>query len=161
MPLAAVVDNRILCVHGGLSPSISTINELKTPDRYQEPPHEGLMCDLMWSDPADTEDVMGWRISARGAGYIFGGDVVEKFNRENGLDLIARAHQLVMQGYELKFNEKLVTVWSAPNYCGRCGNIASVLEVDDNGLRDYKIFYETPKEFRGFPGKKAVVDYFL
>lgn len=75
------------------------------------------MCDLMWSDP---EDIDGWGLSPRGAGYLFGGDVVQRFNEDNSIELIARAHQLVMEGYKHMFNDTLVTVWSAPNYCYRC-----------------------------------------
>ena len=64
-------------------------------------------------------DIDGWGLSPRGAGYLFGGDVVEKFNNQNNLQLIARAHQLVMEGYKTMFNSALVTVWSVPNYCYR------------------------------------------
>ena len=66
-------------------------------------PHDGAMCDLMWSDP---EDIEGWGLSPRGAGYLFGGDVVAKFNEINHIDLIARAHQLVMEGYKTMFPAK-------------------------------------------------------
>jgi len=86
---------------------------------------------------------------------------VEKFNRENGLDLIARAHQLVMEGYNSMFNDRLVTVWSAPNYCYRCGNLASVLELDENISKNYKIFDAAPQEVRTMQTKKHVPDYFL
>ena len=74
------------------------------------------MCDLLWSDP---EDIEGWGLSPRGAGYLFGGEVVTQFNQTNKIDLICRAHQLVMDGYKWMFNDQLVTVWSAPNYCYR------------------------------------------
>ena len=89
LALAAIIDNKILCVHGGLSPSISSLDEIRALDRKQEVPHDGAMCDLMWSDP---DEITGWSVSPRGAGYLFGGDIVEKFNRENNIDLIARAH---------------------------------------------------------------------
>jgi serine/threonine-protein phosphatase 4 catalytic subunit len=69
LPLAAIIDNTVFCVHGGLSPSISTIDEIKVIDRKQEVPHDGAMCDLMWSDP---EEITGWGLSPRGAGYLFG-----------------------------------------------------------------------------------------
>jgi serine/threonine-protein phosphatase 4 catalytic subunit len=115
LALSAIVEERVFCVHGGLSPSINTVSQIRTIDRKQEVPHDGAMCDLMWSDP---EEIDGWGLSPRGAGYLFGGDVVDKWNRQNGLVLIARAHQLVMEGHkELFASRNLVTVWSAPNYC--------------------------------------------
>jgi serine/threonine-protein phosphatase 4 catalytic subunit len=114
-------------------------------DRKQEVPHDGPMCDLLWSDPdgeccllvapftisliglrknlmaqADiVTDITGWGMSPRGAGFLFGADVVDQFNHNNDIELIARAHQLVMEGYKLMFDRKIVTVWSAPNYCYR------------------------------------------
>merc|ERR1712222_77983 len=94
LSLAALIEDRIFCVHGGLSPSINTLDEVRQIDRKQEVPHDGAMCDLMWSDPEDLE---GWGLSPRGAGYLFGGDIVKQFNQANGLDLISRAHQLVME----------------------------------------------------------------
>ena len=75
------------------------------------------MCDLLWSDPEDAVD--GWGLSPRGAGFLFGGNVVSSFNHSNNIDYICRAHQLVMEGYKWMFNNKIVTVWSAPNYCYR------------------------------------------
>ena len=83
---------QIFCVHGGLSPSINSLDQIRVIDRKQEVPHDGAMCDLMWSDP---EDIDGWGLSPRGAGYLFGGDVVGRFNEDNNIDLIARAHQVV------------------------------------------------------------------
>ena len=74
------------------------------------------MCDLLWSDP---DDIAGWGLSPRGAGYLFGGDVAQSFIQVNNLDLIARAHQLVMEGFKLMFQDTVATVWSAPNYCYR------------------------------------------
>lgn len=87
--------SQIFCLHGGLSPSIDTLDHVRAIDRVQEVPHEGPMCDLLWSDP---DDRCGWGISPRGAGYTFGQDISEAFNHNNGLTLVARAHQLVMEG---------------------------------------------------------------
>ena len=97
----------------------------------------------------------------RGAGYRFGGNVVQKFNHNNNTELIARAHQLVMEGYKMMFDDGLVTVWSAPNYCYRCGNIASILEYDEHLNRVFRIFDAAPTDVRGVPTKKNVPDYFL
>ncbi|KAH8070432.1 serine threonine-protein phosphatase [Aureococcus anophagefferens] len=159
LSLSAIVDDSVFCVHGGLSPSINTLDQIRTIDRKQEVPHDGAMCDLMWSDP---EEIAGWGLSPRGAlaassffraGYLFGGDVVEKFNAANRLTLIARAHQLVMEGHKPLFNATLVTVWSAPNYCCRCGNVAAILELDDDLGRNFQIFEAAAQELRGVPQK--------
>lgn len=158
LSLSAIIEDKIFCVHGGLSPSINTLDQIRIIDRKQEVPHDGAMCDLMWSDP---EDIDGWGLSPRGAGYLFGKDVVEKFNQTNNLQLICRAHQLVMEGYKWMFNESLVTVWSAPNYCYRCGNVAAILELDEHLGRSFKIVEAAPQEARGVPSRKQTPDYFL
>ncbi|KAK0735806.1 Metallo-dependent phosphatase-like protein [Apiosordaria backusii] len=123
----------VLCVHGGLSPLIDNVDKIRLLDRKQEVPHEGAMCDLLWSDP---DEIDGWGLSPRGAGFLFGADIVKVFNHRNDLSLIARAHQLVMEGFKEMFDASIVTVWSAPNYCYRCGNVAALLELseDDSGL---------------------------
>ncbi|EJP69382.1 hypothetical protein MY5147_005957 [Beauveria neobassiana] len=122
----------VFCVHGGLSPLIDSVDKIRLIDRKQEVPHEGAMCDLLWSDP---DDIDGWGLSPRGAGFLFGADIVKVFNHRNDLSLIARAHQLVMEGFKEMFDSSIVTVWSAPNYCYRCGNVAAVLELceDESG----------------------------
>ena len=109
LPLTALIDNQIFCLHGGLSPSIDTLDNIRALDRIQEVPHEGPMCDLLWSDP---DDRCGWGISPRGAGYTFGQDISEAFNHNNGLTLIARAHQLVMEGYNWSQDRNVVTIFS-------------------------------------------------
>lgn len=96
--LAAIVDGTILCVHGGLSPEIRTIDQIRVVARAQEIPHEGAFCDLVWSDP---EDIETWAVSPRGAGWLFGEKVATEFNHVNGLTTIARAHQLVNEGYKV------------------------------------------------------------
>uniref|UniRef100_A0A6U5DHY8 protein-serine/threonine phosphatase n=1 Tax=Corethron hystrix TaxID=216773 RepID=A0A6U5DHY8_9STRA len=129
LPMTAVVADKIFCLHGGLSPSIDTLDHARNLDRVQEVPHEGPMCDLVWSDP---DDRVGWGISPRGAGYTFGQDITEQFTHINGLSFIARAHQLVMEGYQWQHNKSVVTIFSAPNYCYRCGNQAAIMEIDDS-----------------------------
>jgi diadenosine tetraphosphatase ApaH/serine/threonine PP2A family protein phosphatase len=90
LPLGVVIEKKVFCVHGGLSPSVAQLDEIKGIDRKHEVPSDGAMSDFLWSDP--DSDRNGWQVSSRGAGYLFGADIVDKFNRENGLDLIARAH---------------------------------------------------------------------
>lgn len=106
--------------------------------------------------------------------------MVGQFNKLNNLKVIARAHQLVMEGYKPMFKvsmkraksflitfclfsskETLVTVWSAPNYCYRCGNVAAIMEVDDKLQKTFKIFEAAPQDVRGAPTKRAPPSYFL
>lgn len=158
--LAAIVDGTVLCVHGGLSPEIRTIDQIRVVARAQEIPHEGAFCDLVWSDP---EDVDTWAVSPRGAGWLFGDKVATEFNHVNGLATIARAHQLVNEGYKFHFAEKsVVTVWSAPNYCYRCGNVASIMTVDRDQNTKFSIFSAVPDDQRHIPaGRRGLGDYFL
>ncbi|CAE6952534.1 PP2A4 [Symbiodinium sp. KB8] len=143
MPLSALVEGVIFCPHGGLSPSIDSLDAVKALDRVQEVPHEGPMCDLLWSDPDDRH---GWAVSPRGAGYTFGRDVSEQFNHSNRLRLIARAHQLVMEGYNWAHAQNVVTIFSAPNYCYRCGNKAAILELDDALTYKFQQYDFAPRE---------------
>lgn len=158
--LGAVVGGKqgVFCVHGGLSPDIESIDQIRVLDRKQEVPHEGGMCDLLWLDP---EDVPGWAISPRGAGFLFGANEVDKFLHSNNISLVARAHQLVMEGYKEMFDGGLVTVWLAPNYCYRCGNIASVLTIDDALDREYKVFEAAAQDVLNLSSKKPAIDYFI
>lgn len=89
-------------------------------------------------------DITGWGLSPRGAGFLFGADITKVFAHHNAIDLIARAHQLAMEGFKLMFDQTIVTVWSAPNYCYRCGNVAAVLELDEHLGQEYKVFQHAP-----------------
>ena len=158
LPLAALVEGKIFCVHGGLSPYISTVDQIRLINRKMEIPREGVFCDLMWSDPDDIET---WIISCRGAGWIYGWKVVDEFTHINGLELICRAHQLVMEGFKYWFqNKNLCTVWSAPNYCYRCGNRASILKLDSDLSRTIDYFDFSEKSVNSAP-PKTLVPYFL
>ena len=158
LPLTCVVDNKIFCLHGGLSPSIDSIDGVKLIDGFQEVPHDGAMSDLLWSDPGDTE---GFTQSSRGAGYVFGTDISEKFCHTNGLEMISRAHQCVNNGYEWAHNNRLCTIFSAPNYCYRCSNEAGIMEVYENCIK--KEFYRfDPAPRRGEQQiMRKTPDYFL
>lgn len=154
LPVAATIANSIFCVHAGLSPTIQHISDIKDINRFIEIPHEGPFADLMWSDP--EPDGQGFTMSSRGAGYIFGSDVVERFLHENGMTQMLRAHQLCMEGYQVLFNNMFATVWSAPNYCYRFGkikfnfleNLASILELDENLNQNFNIFTDAPENQR-------------
>lgn len=168
LTLSVVINDEIFCVHGGLSPSIHSIDQIKIIDRFREIPHEGPMADLVWSDPDTERDEFS--LSPRGAGYTFGAQVVRKFLEVNSMSHILRAHQLCQEGYQVLYDDKLSTVWSAPNYCYRCGNLASVLEVSDTGERYFNIFDAAPENDvhrneqqaqQTKDGPSPIVDYFL
>lgn len=161
LPLTGLVEKQIFCLHGGLSPSIDTLNNIMDQDRVQEVPHEGPVCDLLWSDP---DERCGWGISPRGAGYTFGQDISEQFNHNNGLTLIARAHQLVMEGYNWCHEKNVVTIFSAPNYCYRCGNQAAIMEIDEHLEYTFLQFDPAPRTKKQMeqPGSgRTIPDYFL
>jgi len=157
LPLTAVIENEVFCLHGGLSPSIDTLDNIRALDRIQEVPHEGPMCDLLWSDP---DDRCGWGISPRGAGYTFGSDISEQFIQNNNLTLVSRAHQLVMEGYNWSHEKNVVTIFSAPNYCYRCGNQAAIMEIDEKMGKTFLQFDPAPR--KGEPHvTRLTPDYFL
>ncbi|GKT15514.1 Serine/threonine-protein phosphatase 4 catalytic subunit [Aduncisulcus paluster] len=163
LTLSALVSNSVFCVHGGLSPSISALDEIREINRVIDAPHDGAMSDLLWSDP---DDVDGYAASTRGAGYLFGERIVKKFCDTNDLSLIARAHQLVMEGYKFMFDKKLVTVWSCGNYCYRCGNSAAIMELFCTGSgsvlnKYFKVFQAAPASDRNPPSRKVTPDYYL
>lgn len=155
-PLTAVIDDSIFCLHGGLSPKLETLDSIRVLDRVQEVPHEGPICDLLWSDPDDRK---GWGVSPRGAGYIFGNDISSQFCETNGLKHIARAHQLVMEGYNWCHDRAVVTIFSAPNYCYRCGNQAAIMILDEKMNARFEKFDAAPRQ--GDSTTKRTPDYFL
>ena len=143
LPLAAVIDNKLFCIHGGLSPSIQKIEDIKVLERCKDIPTEGPMADLVWSDP--DENTEGFKISERGAGFLFGETVIDKFLHLNKMETIVRAHQLCKEGYLILFGGKIITVWSAPNYCGRIYNYASIMEVDEELNKFFNIFEDNER----------------
>jgi len=131
LPVAAVISQRVFCCHGGLSPylgSLSDINHaVKRPCDIGE---QGLLCDLMWSDPSSSRTNGYHHNESRGVGHTFGPEQIDTFLTKNNLELIVRAHQVVEDGYEFYHNQKLVTVFSAPNYCNEFTNSGATLVID-------------------------------
>lgn len=106
LTLSVVINDQIFCVHGGLSPSIHSIDQIKIIDRFREIPHEGPMADLVWSDPDPDRDEFS--LSPRGAGYTFGAQVVRKFLEVNAMSHILRAHQLCQEGFQVLYDDRYV-----------------------------------------------------
>lgn len=128
MPFVGLVGNRILCMHGGLSPRLRHLNQLREIQRPLEPTNPSLLMDLLWADP--DQHTKGWQANSRGVSVVFGPDVVGELLADLEIDLVARAHQVVQDGYEFFANKRLVTIFSAPHYCGQFDNAAAMMIVD-------------------------------
>jgi serine/threonine-protein phosphatase PP1 catalytic subunit len=134
LPLAATIGERIFCVHGGLSEELKSLKDIERLQRPLDIPQQGLLVDMLWADP--NPEHQGFQISERGTGHTFGADVAQEFLQKNDFDLICRAHQVVLDGFEFPFNpnQTVLTVFSARNYCDQWGNKGAILKVDA-GLR--------------------------
>jgi len=137
MPVTAIVADRIICMHGGLSPDLEQLGQIARMERPIEVPEDGLLCDLVWSDP--DPQILGWGYNSRGVSYTFGGDVIRDFLQQHDLELVCRAHQVVEDGYEFFARRQLVTIFSAPNYCGEFDNAGGMMVVDKDLCCSFKI----------------------
>ena len=132
LPLGHIINKEVLVIHGGLfSQDGVTLDDLRKINRFQEIPFDGLMCELLWSDPYDEK---GTRPSRRGAGVNFGPDVTEKFLKENNLKLLIRSHEVRKEGYQIETGGKLITLFSAPNYCDRSGNKGALIKFNGGDM---------------------------
>ena len=138
LPIAAIISESIFCIHAGLSPDLKSLDQIRSIRRPTEVGDTGLLCDLVWSDPKARG--VGFVQSDRGVSFNFGADECEKFLTQHNLDLICRAHQVVEDGYEFFANRKLVTVFSAPNYCNSYKNKGAVILIEDDkmNIKQYK-----------------------
>jgi serine/threonine-protein phosphatase 2B catalytic subunit len=166
LPLCALVNKTFFCVHGGLSPSVQTLDDIKGIDRFQEIPREGKMCDLLWSDPYEEDDggdkddeeaqqtptTLFAHNETRQCSYVFGIDAVKKFLKQNKLTSVIRAHEAQADGYKMHMLNKqsgiprVITIFSAPNYCDVYGNKAACLKFDTNVL-NIKQFIDSPHPY--------------
>jgi len=148
LPFAALIDEKIFCIHAGLSPDLNSPEQIKRISRPTDVPDSGLLCDLLWSDP--EADISGWAENDRGVSYTFGADVVSKFLQKHDYDLIVRAHQVVEDGYEFFADRQLVTIFSAPNYCGEFDNAGAIMSVDESLMCSFRILKPADKQKFGF-----------
>lgn len=132
LPIAAIISKKIFCIHGGLSPELTSVEQIKQFTRPFEIEEKGLLTDLLWSDPSNGHK--GWVANRRGYSFSFGFDVVKQFLEKNQLKLIIRGHQLVLDGYEFPFYPKktIMTLFSAPKYCGKNENLGAIMLINDS-----------------------------
>eukprot|EP00547_Thalassionema_nitzschioides_P004966 CAMPEP_0194202966 /NCGR_PEP_ID=MMETSP0156-20130528/2874_1 /TAXON_ID=33649 /ORGANISM="Thalassionema nitzschioides, Strain L26-B" /LENGTH=341 /DNA_ID=CAMNT_0038928605 /DNA_START=149 /DNA_END=1174 /DNA_ORIENTATION=- len=146
LPVSALVDEKILCMHGGLSPDLNSLQQIADLPRPCDVPDVGLMCDLLWSDP--DSKISGWGENDRGVSFVFGANVVANFLESQDLDLLVRAHQVVEDGYEFFAGRRLVTLFSAPNYCGEFDNAGGMISVDENLMCSFQILKPSTRSSR-------------
>ena len=126
LPLAHVLNEKILVLHGGLfNDTNATLDKIRKIYRFIAVPSDGIMCDILWSDPREENGIYP---SERGAGIYFGPDVTEKFLRNNNLTLLIRSHEVRMEGYQIEPGGKVITVFSAPNYYDQAGNLGALIK---------------------------------
>eukprot|EP01094_Clydonella_sp_ATCC50884_P017564 TRINITY_DN307_c1_g1_i2.p1 TRINITY_DN307_c1_g1~~TRINITY_DN307_c1_g1_i2.p1 ORF type:complete len:493 (+),score=199.27 TRINITY_DN307_c1_g1_i2:41-1480(+) len=152
LPLSALMNEQFLCVHGGISPSIRTLEDIRTIDRFQETPQAGAMCDLMWADPIEDydEDKETTFIfnEARGCSYAYGYRAVLEFLEKNNLLSLIRAHEAQDAGYKMHLRSAktgfptVITLFSAPNYLDAYGNKAAVMRYENN-VMNIRQFHHT------------------
>lgn len=146
VPIAAIIDEKIFCMHGGLSPDLHSMDQIRGIMRPTDIPDTGLLCDLLWSDP--EKDINGWSENERGVSFTFGADTVSRFLAKHDLDLICRAHQVVEDGYEFFAKRQLVTLFSAPNYCGEFDNAGALMSVDANLTCSFQILKPAERKIK-------------
>ncbi|KRX01833.1 hypothetical protein PPERSA_00543 [Pseudocohnilembus persalinus] len=146
LPVAAVIDEKIFCMHGGLSPELTNLEQIRRIMRPTDVPDTGLLCDLLWSDP--DKEVQGWAENERGVSYVFSPEIVTVFLKKHELDLICRAHQVVEDGYEFFAKRQLVTLFSAPNYCGEFDNAGAMMTIDESLMCSFQILKPAEQQAR-------------
>ena len=154
LPISAIVDDKILCMHGGLSPDLTSLDKIRKIVRPTEVPDKGLLCDLLWSDP--DRNVQGWGGNERGVSVTFNEKTVEDIVEKLDIDLVCRAHQVVENGYEFFADKKLVTVFSAPNYCNQFDNHGAMMLVDENLMCGFKILMARKKNINSMMYKNLI-----
>ncbi|KAI8359948.1 serine/threonine-protein phosphatase PP-Z [Blakeslea trispora] len=142
LPIAGIVAGKIFCVHGGLSPSLHSMDDIRNIQRPTDVPDYGLLNDLLWADPADIS--VDWEDNERGVSYCFGKKVINEFLAKFDLDLVCRAHMVVEDGYQFFNGQTLVTVFSAPNYCGEFDNFGAIMSVGEGLLCSFELL--TPSD---------------
>ncbi|KEG13314.1 serine/threonine-protein phosphatase PP1 beta [Trypanosoma grayi] len=138
LPIAALIEEIALCMHGGLSPELRHFDQINQIRRPLVVPDAGLACDILWSDP--EENSVGWMQSERGVSYTFGEDVVKRVCDNLSIDIVLRAHQVVDNGYSFFAERRLVTIFSASNYCGEFTNSGAMMMMDENCKCSFQIF---------------------
>ena len=155
LPVAAIIDEKIFCCHGGLSPDLESMEQIRRIPRPTDVPDQGLLCDLLWANPGSK--INGWGendyiydedVEPEPRSFSFGPEIVSKFLAKHDMDLIARGNQVVEDGYEFFAKRQLVTLWSAPNYRGEYDNAGAIMSVDETLMCSFQILKRSAADKR-------------
>lgn len=138
LPISALIEDIALCMHGGLSPELRDVRQIEQIPRPLVVPDEGLACDILWSDPEAGSS--GWQPSERGVSFTFGEDVAARVCKSLDIDIVLRAHQVVDEGYSFFAGRRVVTIFSASNYCGEFTNSGAMMIMDEACRCSFQIF---------------------
>jgi diadenosine tetraphosphatase ApaH/serine/threonine PP2A family protein phosphatase len=138
LPAAGLVEDAALCMHGGISRELTSLDDINKIERPCDVGDTGLLCDLLWADP--ESGLSDWAPNDRGVSFVFGENALKKKLRDLDLDMVIRAHQVMDHGYEFFAGRSLVTVFSASNYCGEFTNCGAVLKMDENLKCSFQVF---------------------
>ncbi|KAK9103755.1 hypothetical protein Sjap_021009 [Stephania japonica] len=153
MPVAAIIDEKTLCLHGGLSPDLQNLDQIKNIRRPTDVPDSGLLCDLLWA--GRHIDVKGWGMNRRGVSCTFGADIVEEFVTKHDLDVICRSCQVAKNGYEIFADKRMVTIFSASNFRGMYNNAAGMMTINEDRSWSFLVLYP-PQNIRSFSHGSAL-----
>jgi serine/threonine-protein phosphatase 2B catalytic subunit len=143
LPLAAIVNDKFMALHGGLSPDLNELQDVEVINRFHDPPQIGIICDILWADPIDSEDGKiydGFKVNeTRGCSYYYGYEACQNFLTRNNLLTIIRAHESQIEGYKVhNWNNEgypqVITIFSAPNYCDVYNNKAAYIHLIENDI---------------------------
>lgn len=154
LPISASIDSRILCIHGGISPELKSLDDLRNIKRPTEIPEHGLLSDILWSDPDPR--CPEWGESDRGTSFIFGLRPLKALLSDIGFDLIVRAHQAIDSGYDLPFSpdRSMVTIFGAPNYAGEFQNKAAMMHISERMICTFTVLEPLKEKGRPPPGER-------
>lgn len=152
MPVAAIIDEKIFCCHGGLSPDLQSMEQIRCIMRPTSVPDQGLLCDLLWANPDKEVDEWGENTDDNISFKVFGPVIVSKFLAKHDFDMVCRGKQMVEDGYEFFAKRQLVTIFSAPNFCGVFDNAGAMMSIDETLMCSFQILKPATERRKLFGG---------
>ena len=158
--IAAIVESKIFCIHGGICPQIGSLDDIKKLDRKNglriDSSYNPLFIDLLTSQP--YEDIDTFTFPSKGVGYLFGEKALDEFNQKNNIEFFIRGHDLFLDGYQYFFKNKLISLWSAPNFRPWVENKAAIMEFDEHMNKHIKVFEACPHDNKNQQQENSIIN---